>query len=54
MASEVIRVTKKDLIELIKEKKDSDILGYLCGVQDGMEGDPHQVLLLFHPLTKIL
>lgn len=54
MASQTFRVTKKDLLELLKSKDDSDIVGYVFGVQDGMDGSPHQVLVFYNPITEIM
>lgn len=48
MASGMVRVTKKDLLNQLSDYKDNDFVGVLTLVQDGKESECHQVLIFFH------
>ncbi len=54
MANSTVRVTKKGLLELLKDVPDKEHLGYLFSVQDGKEGECHQVLVFFKSFERVL
>lgn len=54
MACQTVRVTKKDLIDMLKNKKDDDFLGVMVTIQDGKEGECHQSLILYEAVEKLL
>lgn len=47
MASQAIRVTKRDLLELLKNYKDKDFVGVIASAQDGQENPCHEILIFY-------
>ena len=48
MASSTERVTKAELVDMLKDYKDNDFVGVIFSTQDGKESPCHQVLVFFH------
>ena len=53
MASMMYRLTVKDLIELLKSKKDNEFIGYLFSAKDGIDAPEHQVLVFYEPIQPM-
>ena len=53
MAQSMIRVTKHDLMEMLKIYNDKDFVGVIFEAQDGKESPCHQVLVFFHASENI-
>ena len=53
MAQSMNRVTKKDLVDMLKDYKDKDFVGVIFQAQDGKESPCHQVLVFFHATENI-
>ena len=45
MAQSMMRVTKKDILEMLKSYDDKDFVGVIFEAQDGKESPCHQVLV---------
>ena len=48
MASSTERVTKAELVDMLKDYKDNDFVGVIFSVQDGKESPCHQVFVFYH------
>lgn len=54
MAHSMQRLSKKDLIEMLKDYNDTDYIGTLFTVQDGKEKECHQVFVFFDAVERLL
>ena len=48
MASSTERVTKDELVDMLKDYKDNDFVGVIFSAQDGKESQCHKVLVFYH------
>ena len=48
MAQSMMRVTKQDILNILRDYKDKDFVGVVFSAQDGNESPCHQVLVFFH------
>ena len=53
MAQSMIRVTKRDVIEMLNTYEDKDFVGVILEAQDGKESPCHQVLVFFNATENI-
>ena len=53
MAQSMMRVTKKDILEMLNHYDDKGFVGVIFEVQDGKESPCHQVLVFFHAMENI-
>ena len=53
IAQSMMRVTKKDILEMLKSYDDKDFVGVIFEAQDGKESPCHQVLVFFHAMENI-
>ena len=53
MAQSMMRVTKKDILEMLQSCDDKDFVGVIFEAQDGKESPCHQVLVFFHAMKNI-
>lgn len=54
MASQMQIVSKAGIIKMLENFQDKDHVGYVFTVQDGTEGECHQVLVFYKATQKIL
>ena len=53
MAQSMMRVTKRDVFEMLEPYDDKDFVGVILEAQDGKESPCHQVLVFFHATENI-
>lgn len=54
MACQSYRVTKQDLIDMLKRYEPDDIVGYVFSAQDGKEGECHQILVFYKSTERLV